>query len=463
MAAMNVCTEVVDRDLCSGCGVCAAVCPQKTLTIEWNAYGEYIAVDRHQRCSAKCSLCLQVCPFAPDAENEDSLGEKLFASFPGIQHRTETGYYLQGSVGYSNVHNQRINGSSGGLATWMLETLLSNNLVDNVLCVAPNSERDTLFHFAVCSTPEQVRACAKSSYYPVELSAVLRQVAAEEGRYALIGQPCAIKAVRLAMQKMPLLRRRITHVLGIVCGQQKGKFFSEYVTTLQGADPQNLVALHFREKDPNRPATDYGLRYECADDQGRQAGGTVYWSEGMATAWLRRYFTLNACNYCDDLFAELADATFMDAWLPKYSGDWRGTSIVLTRDPSLQSLIDKGLAEGELVMEPLAVEQVIQSQAGGLANKRTVLAKRLSWGVEHQQWPPLKRVQPVPCSYAEGLALTIEMANIAASRRIFLELKSRGCLTVQTFSRKMGSVAMLQKLAAKVVHKIRRIKHKIMG
>lgn len=31
-----------------------------------------------------------------------------------------------------------------------------------------------------------------------------------------------------------------------------------------------------------------------------------------------------ACNYCDDVFAECADVTCMDAWLPEYSQDHRG-------------------------------------------------------------------------------------------------------------------------------------------
>jgi coenzyme F420-reducing hydrogenase beta subunit len=325
-------------------------------------------------------------------------------------------------------------------------------LVDHAICVAPNSDKDKLFQFKVCRTPEQVRGCAKSSYYPVELSDVLQQVATEGGRYALIGLPCCIKAVRLSMQKMPVLRRRITHLLGLVCGQQKGKFFSEYVAALKGAEPRHLITLRFREKDPGRPASDYGLHYECLNGNGQHTEDTVFWSEGMMNAWLAGYFTLNACNYCDDLFAELADAAFMDAWLPEYSGDWRGNSIVLTRNPDLQVLIEKGQDAKELVLEPLVIDKVIASQAGGLANKRTALAKRLTWAVKHKQNVPEKRVRPVPYGVVDGLSLTIEDAAMAQSKAVFLELKNKGTITTICFQKKLKMSLVKYKFLFKIFH-----------
>lgn len=463
MSETNVCTEIVAYDLCSGCGACAAVCPKQTLDIQWNPYGEYNAVDQHGRCLARCGLCLQVCPFAPVVENEDSLGKKLLAEIPNIQHRPETGFYLQAFVGYSDMHDHRLNSSSGGLATWVLEILLQNNLVDHAICVASSKDKDKLFQFTVCTTPEQVRACAKSSYYPVELSAVLRHVMIQEGSYALVGLPCAIKAIRLAMQKLPVLKQRIKYLLGLICGQQKGKFFSEYVMALKGADPRRLSALRFREKDPKRPVTDYGLRYECDTGCGQNAVGRVFWSEGMGRAWLARYFTLNACNYCDDLFAELADASFMDAWLPEYDDDWRGTSIVLTRNPALNSLIKQGQEKQEVVMEPMAIERVIQSQAGALSVKRAGLAKRLSWAVRRDRTVPSKRVTAGPCGLADSLALTIEMANMEQSKKAFLSLKSKDRITANEFSQRMRRVAMGHKLIAGIIRKLLQLKQRISG
>ncbi|MBW1727685.1 MAG: Coenzyme F420 hydrogenase/dehydrogenase, beta subunit C-terminal domain [Deltaproteobacteria bacterium] len=461
MSEMNVCTEVVEHDLCSGCGVCASICPQKTLAMQWNTYGEYIAVNQYGRCSKKCKICLQVCPFAPDVENEDAISRKLFADIPGIQHHNETGYYFQSYMGYSKIYNHRLNGASGGLTTWTLEALLRGKKVDYAVCVSSNPERDKLFKYVVCSKPEQVRACAKSCYYPVEMSEVISQILTQEGRYAVVGLPCFVKALRLAMKINGILKRRIRYVLGIVCGQQKGKYFAEYCAALKGVSPRRLVSVHFREKDESRPAHDYGMKYFFSDDQGLLQNGVVYWSEGMGKAWLNEYFKINACNYCDDIFAELADIVFMDAWLPEYKNDWRGTNLVIARSFEIQKLLEKGQANKEIVLIPVLVDSVVQSQAGGIKNKRVILSKRLTYAADHQWQVPPKRVQPSRLGILSRLHLTIETATIQQSKVIFLALKNKGDFNTHEFSKKMKKTVWGAKLAIKVVRKLLHIKQKI--
>jgi coenzyme F420 hydrogenase subunit beta len=461
MPETNICTEVVARDLCSGCGVCAGICPQKTLSMRWNTYGEYVAVDQYNRCSKNCDLCLQVCPFSAQVANEDEIGKELFSDIPRIQHRLETGYYLHSYVGYSSIQNHRLDGASGGLATWTLETLMEKGCADYAVCVSSNPERDKLFQYVVCSTPEQIRSCAKSCYYPVELSEVIRHILSCDGRYAVVGLPCFIKSLRLAMQKNAILRRRIKYLLGLVCGQQKGKLFSEYVTALKGENPKNIFSVQFREKDPIRPASDYGLRYRCANEQGQHKEGTVFWTEGMGQAWCGRYFTLSACNYCDDIFAELADVVFMDAWLPEYKCDWRGTSIVLVRNSEIKELLEKGQAAKELALNPIEQEHVIQSQAGVVFNKRTLLGKRLTWAARNKRMEIQKRVPPMRLGLADTIALKLEDIVMRQSKTYFLDLRDQGFFCLEEFSKKMQKTAWCDKLIYRIIHKLIRIKQRI--
>ena len=99
----SVITNTVKHDLCIGCGFCAALCPQDILAMQWNHCGEYNPVEVSP-CTTECGLCLKVCPFADSEENEDTIGERLYGAVPGIQHRSETGYYLASYVGYSEKH-----------------------------------------------------------------------------------------------------------------------------------------------------------------------------------------------------------------------------------------------------------------------------------------------------------------------------------------------------------------------
>ena len=376
----SVITNVVEQDLCIGCGLCAALCPQDILTMQWNRYGEYnpVAVSP---CTTECGLCLKVCPFADSGENEDTIAERLYGAVPEIQHRAETGYYLASYVGYSEEH--RATSASGGMATWLLETLLAEGIVDHVICVAPTGDSERLFAFQVFDTPEEVRTGAGSAYYPVELSGVIRQVLEVPGRYAVTGLPCFLKAIRLAQQRNKKLREQIVITVGFTCGQLKSRHFTDYVAALAGVRGE-VTAVRYRGKSPDQPASNYHYVFTTADGEERK----IFWNEGIAEAWTNRWFTPAACNYCDDVFAECADVTCMDAWLPEYSRDSRGTSLVLVRSPLVREVVERGQG---ISLDPIPVERVVQSQSGVVAVKRQHLAYRLYLD---REGVPEKRVAP---------------------------------------------------------------------
>ena len=83
MAGQNVVTRIVSNDLCVGCGVCAGLCPQQNLIMEWNDRGEYSPVEQG-RCLEGCTLCLRVCPFQDGNQSEDDRGDVALAMTPGV-------------------------------------------------------------------------------------------------------------------------------------------------------------------------------------------------------------------------------------------------------------------------------------------------------------------------------------------------------------------------------------------
>lgn len=369
--------HVVERDYCCGCGVCAGVCVRHAIQMRFNDYGEYrpyLASD----CTG-CGLCARVCPFLDGNANEDELGATLFEKMREIKHAIETGYYRDAFVGHVADPEVRWGCASGGIATWLLETLLAEKAVDMVLCVSPNDDPTLLFRYEVCRRADEIRRCRRSCYYPVTTQEVLAFVAKHPGRYAIVGLPCVCKAIRLAQQRVPPLRQRIKYVLGLVCGQTKSRSFAEYVCALGGGDPHHLSRVEFRVKDRSRPASDFGLGFTCVPEPGRKQEGTVFWTQGIDRAWLDWYFTPNACNFCDDVFAECADAVVMDAWLPEYCQDAKGHSLILTRDAWINGLFEHELEHPKkAVLRRIQVEKVIRSQMGVLCSKRGGMRDRIS-------------------------------------------------------------------------------------
>jgi len=390
----NVVHQIVSHDLCIGCGVCAGICPADAIEMQFNNMGLYTPVLLENRCVEKCDLCLRVCPFNDSIENEEALSKKIFARNIGIGHHPETGHFLDCYLGFSNRFEQRVNGASGGLATWFLQRLIEEDMADRVTSVvATRNQPQKLFKFDILDTPDSIQQASRSCYYPVELSDAIHRILTTEGRYAVTGLPCFVKALRLAMENNRKLKHRITALVGLVCGHTKSKFFVEYLAALGGIDPKKVTAVKFREKNINRSSNDYGIKLIWQEnDQEKET--TLFGTDGISRAWAHDYFKPSPCYFCDDIFAETADIVFMDAWLPQYTPDHRGHSLVINRQESFKSIWEMALGTSETNIEPVDIETVIRSQQGVLSTKREGLQFRLLLARKAGKKMLCKRVLP---------------------------------------------------------------------
>jgi coenzyme F420 hydrogenase subunit beta len=428
----TVITEIVEKNLCIGCGLCAVICPSHSLEMEWNLHGEYNPVKK-MSCDKECGMCLKVCPFANGNENEDCIGTSLFGSIPRMCHLPQTGYYADTYAGYAPETREQ--GTSGGMATWLLSGLLKKGIVEYVVAVVPNDDPDLLFRYAVLTDSKSVLDSSGSVYYPVELSGVLRQILDKSGKCAIVGLPCFIKAVRLAAQKNKKLRDRIFVTVGLVCGQYKSKHYTEYLSALSGVH-EPLANVIFRKKDPKKPANNY--YFSCTGTEGDK--GKVFWNDGASEAWVNRWFTQNACNYCDDVFAECADVTFMDAWLPEYVQDYRGTSLVLVRSARMQDVMCEGIRSEEIHLKTIAVQKLIKSQSSGIEEKRIILAHRLYQNKIKGMFSPQKRIQPMKITnpFQKKKLLIIHQMQ-CTSRNLWAETRDKEFFGMEKFRGQMNT------------------------
>lgn len=387
----QVVSEIVDNEICCGCGICAGTCPFHNLKMAWRDNGD-IAPMLLGECLSGCRRCLKVCPFSPQAKSEDLLAQARFGCSADIKHDEAVGYYLDSFVGYSLSGNHRSRGASGGMTTWLLESLLSKGLVDAVVCVGDGEGGERLFEYKIMTDVESLRAAAGSRYYPVDMANVLSLIHKEdhEVRYAVVGLPCALKGLHLAMEAMPRLRRRIVYTLGLICGHMPNRFYTEYLASISGVSIGSLASAQYRLKEDTGLASNY--KFQAIARDGR-SGSTIPWTK-ISNIWADGYFQVNACNYCDDVFAEVADVAFMDAWLPQYAHDPRGHSLVVVRHPALLPIFDEGTRSGSCHLESIPIALVTESQKGVIENKRNLLSARLFAAALHNRKTPPKRYPP---------------------------------------------------------------------
>jgi coenzyme F420 hydrogenase subunit beta len=386
---------VVGGGYCIGCGVCTVADPQ--IKMDMDEYGRLqarLAQIPDEERSQVVTNALDICPFSENALNEDQIGRELFHQ--GQSYDSRIGYYFGCHAGYVREGDFREQGSSGGMASWILAELLELNLVDYVIHVSgaeDNGAEDRLFSYKISETVRETRNRSKSRYYPVEMSEVLSLVLETPGRYAIAGVPCFIKAARLLARQNPVIAERLVFFFALFCGQFKTASFAEYLIWQCGVKLENVKTMDFRKKYPDRPASSYGLTVVLKNGEPDidKPMHEIYdhsWGSGL--------FKYRACDYCDDVVGETADVSLGDAWLPQYVVDSQGTNVIIVRHPVIRDMIREAMADGRLALDVIDPDTVVASQQGGFNHRRLTLPYRLFLADKAGKWRPAKRLSPDP-------------------------------------------------------------------
>ena len=356
--------------------------------MQFDRYGQYKLKGPKNWSRARTDSFANLCPFSPTALNEAELAADLF---PSAEYESGlVGRYEAAFVGYASEGDYRAAGSSGGLVTWFAAELMRRGLVDGVAHVVANDggggSRSKLFQYRVSRDIASLRQGAKSRYYPVELSDILRTIHDVPGRYAVVGIPCFIKAVRLQCRHDIVLAKRIAFTLGLFCGHLKSARMAESFAWQLEAKIEDVERLDYRVKDPSRPANWYRAQIRLAEGSVREED----WWNLADGDWGAGFFQNSACNFCDDVVAETADISFGDAWLEPYSSDGRGTNVLIIRTPQLLEIARAGMDAGQLALTPVDETFIVSTQAAGFRQRREGLSFRLAW--PRLGLRPIKRV-----------------------------------------------------------------------
>ncbi len=377
--------KVIDNGYCIGCGACVSEGDVKG-TNKLDPYGMY--KPSFDQLNSPVS---DVCPFFT-SRNESELGEMLFSGFEDIKRNEFIGFYLETYAGHVIEDDFRKLGSSGGFATWILSRLLEERLIDAVIHVKPSGKKGILFEYGISSNLEEVRNGAKSRYYPVEFSEVLDEVRKNRKKYAFVGIPCFVKAMRLLCTSDKEIADRVTFFVGLVCGHLKSSCFSEMLAWQKGVKPEDLRTIDFRWKYPSGLASEYGIRIS-GEKNGEMVTLTEKASDFYGYNWGYGFFKYKACDYCDDVVSETADVSVGDAWLPEYVTDSGGTNVIIIRNPVIKKIVDQGIKERALKLDVLDPGVVVKSQEAGFRHRRDLLAYRIALLEMEGKWYPPKRVE----------------------------------------------------------------------
>lgn len=356
--------DIVKQDLCTGCGICVSE-SNSSLKMGWNEFGFLVP----QKIGDSINQdAIRVCPFNPspdeEVKNEDKLGD-IFLS-EATEYDLKIGHFENTYVGFANEYRET--SSSGGIATFIFGKLLEDKIVENLFIV---KEVNGTYEYQLFNIINDITKISKTRYIPVTLEDLFTKIDAIEGRVAVSGVACFIKAIRLKQYYNPELKDKITFLIGIICGGLKSTFFTDYLSQQAGIT-SNYTKQEYRIKDAKSESWDYS--FGAYDDsiefhQMKMSRVGDMWGTGM--------FKANACDFCTDVLSELADISLGDAWLDQYRNDGLGNSVIVTRTKLADQLIIDGINNLKLDLNTIDSYKIIQSQSSSFSHRWDGLKIRL--------------------------------------------------------------------------------------
>jgi coenzyme F420 hydrogenase subunit beta len=355
--------EVIDSGLCTRCGSCVGVCPEKAIQIG-DPLGEALPVLTgeccdHGACYTSCSGKIVSWP---------ALTRQVFEKDP---QNYLIGEHRSLQVGFARDEQVRSNAASGGIISAVSLYLLEKGLVDGVLTLVDSDEEPYRAVPKVVTSREDVLAAAQSRYSISPLNTTLNELALLPGRYAYVGLPCQVHSIRKLQAAGHPAAAKIEYVIGTYCGNIL--HFDSVRSFLSRSGIQDLSKVT-------------SLKYRAGEWPGRMevrlANGQVFGLEKFYANYLIPFYIMQRCLLCTDLTNEFADISCGDGWSPVYEERGKGWSIILGRTERGSALLEAMCADGRLELHPITEEAAVNMHSHGLDLKKRGSFLR----IEHRRW-----------------------------------------------------------------------------
>jgi coenzyme F420 hydrogenase subunit beta len=327
-----------EKSLCTRCGTCVGVCPEKALKIGKDFYPELIP----DLCT-ECGLCKETCPGGK--VEYLNLAEITFGKredsgkFDGFVDKTY--------MGYSADEGIRSGGAGGGVITGLLWSLLKHRVVDGCVVTRMNPERPWEGEVFIARTYEELRQSQQSKYIIIPVNRILQELKNLPGRYAVAALPCQIHGLRLYSRKEDWVNQKIYTVIGLFCASSMEPYVSTEMLETRGIKPEQITNFGFR--DGEWPG------YIRAYLKGKKEPVHLHHSnfKDGAINYLTYLYSPARCQTCVDGSAEFSDLSVSDAWTRDPSGRYmfKGHSKILVRTPRGGQVVGHAIDAGDLVAE----------------------------------------------------------------------------------------------------------------
>ena len=354
---------------CSGCGLCAAIAPT-AVRMALQPPG-YLRPEQSAPLSDSQEAGIAAaCPgLTVDIQTQAPVDDLLW----GPSHFTGTGFVTDPAL--------RQQASSGGVISGLLVHALTTGLVDFVVQTGADPIIPTGNRTVVSNTAADVFGAAGSRYAASSPLAGLETWLSAPGRFAFVGKPCDVAALRARARQDPRIDAKVPLMLAFFCAGIPSARANGRLLDAMDAKRDDVTGFRYRGDGWPGYAT-----ATMADGSMRRMSYDASWGQILSKEVQFR------CKICADAVGSAADVACADAWYGDEKGypsfqETDGRSLIMARTSAGLALLDSALAAGAIETTPLDMTEIIRMQPHQARRKRQILSRLAAMAVVGRPFP----------------------------------------------------------------------------
>jgi coenzyme F420 hydrogenase subunit beta len=309
-------------------------------------------------------------------------------------------------AGHATDPALRHHASSGGLISALLTHALASGLVDFVVQVRADPADPTGNITAVSTSAADVMAAAGSRYVASSplagLNDWLARAEASDQRFAFVGKPCDVAALRARAKADDRIAARVPLMIAFFCAGIPSRRAVGRILDQLDVAPADVADFRFRGDGwPGRATA------TLKDGSARSMSYMASWGDILSKEIQFR------CKICADAVGAAADIACADAWHGDARGypsfeEQDGRSLVMARTEAGMAVLEAARTAGRVAVAPLAVAEIAAMQPSQARRKRQVASRLWAMRVAGRPVPRYAGLAVAEASRLEPVALKLK-------------------------------------------------------
>jgi coenzyme F420 hydrogenase subunit beta len=363
MIKIKTIADVVEYQLCTGCGACAFVEPDVFYMVDTLDYGKRPLIHSGK---VENGDAFKICPgnslsHDPQIKYSEGINKELLTGWGPILGVWE---------GYAADDEIRLAGSSGGATSALSLFALESRKVAGIMHTGASEKSPYVNKSVVSKSRQELLKHTGSRYSPTSPCEDLAKLEKMEGKSVFIGKPCDVAAVNKIKETRQSLDEKLDFTIAFFCAGVPSHEGNIKYLEEKGIDIVDLTDLRYRG---NGWPGNWVATFKNAD-------GSISKSETTyAKSWgyLQKYRQWR-CYLCPDHTGEFADIAVGDPWYREVEDGEPGKSLIIARTKKGLEVLRAAEKEGYIILESENANLLPLSQPNLLAARGSLWGRLLA-------------------------------------------------------------------------------------